>query len=56
MAEYLRLKDDTSEGSSRHSWGADALASVSCNIPVDERGLKLDAGKCIYIIYSLKLH
>ncbi|XP_033225104.1 dedicator of cytokinesis protein 9 isoform X4 [Belonocnema kinseyi] len=37
MAEYLKLKTN-------HSWGAEAFDSISTNISIDERGLKVDAG------------
>ncbi|XP_066143426.1 dedicator of cytokinesis protein 9 isoform X2 [Euwallacea fornicatus] len=37
MAEYLKLKKV-------QSWGAEAFAKISSNIPKDEKGLKLDSG------------
>ena len=37
VAEYLKLKNI-------QTWGAEAFSNISCNIPQDERGLKLDAG------------
>lgn len=37
MAEYLKLKNV-------QSWGAEAFANISSNIPKDEKGLKLDSG------------
>ncbi|KAB0797571.1 hypothetical protein PPYR_08564 [Photinus pyralis] len=37
MAEYLKLKKI-------QNWGAEAFSSISSNITIDERGLKLDAG------------
>lgn len=39
MAEYLKLK-----GGCTISWGSEAFAKISKNIPRDERGLKLDSG------------
>lgn len=39
IAEYLRLK-----GSGFVNWGAEAFGRISRNIPVDEKGLKLDSG------------
>lgn len=38
IAEYLKLKKV-------QTWGAEAFADLSSNIPRDETGLKLDAGK-----------
>lgn len=39
MAEYLKLK-----GNELITWGAEAFAKISRNIPRDEKGLKLDSG------------
>lgn len=39
IAEYLKLK-----GSGFVDWGAEAFGKISRNIPVDEKGLKLDSG------------
>ncbi|XP_055302716.1 dedicator of cytokinesis protein 9 isoform X2 [Sitodiplosis mosellana] len=39
IAEYLKLK-----GSGFVNWGAEAFGRISRNIPVDEKGLKLDSG------------
>lgn len=39
MAEYLKLK-----GNELITWGAEAFAKISHNIPRDEKGLKLDSG------------
>lgn len=39
IAEYLKLK-----GSGFVNWGAEAFGKISRNIPIDEKGLKLDSG------------
>lgn len=39
IAEYLKLK-----GGGLITWGAEAFAKISRNIPIDEKGLKLDSG------------
>lgn len=39
IAEYLKLK-----GSGCVNWGAEAFGKISRNIPIDEKGLKLDSG------------
>lgn len=38
IAEYLKLRGT-------QSWGADAFADISMNIPNDEVGLKIDEGR-----------
>lgn len=50
IAEYLKLK-----GSGFVNWGAEAFSRISRNIPVDEKGLKLDSGNSQFNLFIIAI-